>query len=384
MASQPISIHYKQMEEWLEDRKPVLFQRHKRDYNELMSIAPRLRQMAQYDIPTLEKQMRKHETAVDECHRVCEEALRTQQKLRERRGALLREYGIDFAAAHEESDVAAALHRRVMAACAQVNNALQEYARARLRVLKEYYNSFLARTADGFYGADPFAFHFPWLERALTEAEYQPADSSHEATGAGVEDVDAAVPQIDWGDDGDGAAGSAMAAVQIKWDATEVGARPEEDDTLPAADGRHFSIDLASTRHRVNVMAELEAASCFCRERSTADLLECSAATEAMHSFLLNSKEGELVRMKQSYRAMDSFVDRLNRFGQQILAAKNRSASHQTKMRDAHDELRKLQNQHEALVSHLRSARDDALTHLRCMFPERNILIVGDLNRYLT
>ncbi|KAG5498134.1 hypothetical protein GH5_02933 [Leishmania sp. Ghana 2012 LV757] len=388
MALQPISIHYKQMEEWLEDRKSVFSQRHKREYSELLCIAPRLRQMVQYDIPALEKQMKKDETALDECHRVCEEAVKTQQKLRERRSTLLREYGIELAAAEEEFDVALALRQRVGAACAQVNSAFQKYTCARMKLFKEDYNAFLAKTADGRYGADPFASHFPWLQRALTEAEYQPAASSHEATCAGGEEVDAAVPQIDWGDDGGGAVGVSeglvTAPVHINWDATEMEARPVEDDALPAADGLHFSIDLASARHRVNVMAELEAVSCFCRERGSENLLECATETEALRSFLSNSKDGELARMKESYRAMGNFVDRVDRFHQQILAAHNRSVSHQAKMREVEEELEALQKQYEALLSRLRSLRGEALMHLERMFPERKVLIVGDLNKYLT
>ncbi|CAJ1991160.1 Protein of unknown function (DUF773) [Leishmania donovani] len=387
MTSQPISIHYKQMEEWLEDRKSVFSRKHKSEYNALLSVAPRLVQMAQYDIPALEKQIKKNENAIEDCHRVCEEAQRTQLKLVERRRAMLREYGIELAAAVGEVEVAFAVDQRVREACAQVNAAFQEYARARVRALKEYYNALLARTAAGWYGTDPFAFHFPWLQRAFSEAEYQPADALSEATDAGGEAADAAEPQIDWGDDDDGAAGTFAGlgkdAVQINWDATEMEARPVEDDSLPATDGLHFSIDLASAKHRANVMSELEAASCFCRERGTADLLECATETEALRRFLSSAKEGELARMKESYRARGSFVDRITRFQQQIVVAENRSTTHQAKMQDAEDDLAKLKVQQDELLSRLRSMRDEALTNLEHMFPDRRILIVGDLNKYL-
>ncbi|CBZ29041.1 conserved hypothetical protein [Leishmania mexicana MHOM/GT/2001/U1103] len=387
MASQPISIHYKQMEEWLEDRKSVFSRKHKREYNALLSVAPRLVQMAQYDIPALEKQVKKNENAIEECHRVCEEAQHTQLKLGERRCAMLREYGIELAAAVGEVAVASAVDLRVREACAQVNAAFQEYARSRVRVLKEYYNTLLARTATGWYGTDPFAFHFPWLQRAFSEAEYQPADALSEDTDAGGEAASAAGPQIDWGDDDDAAAGTFAGlgkdAVQINWDATEMEAHPVEDDSLPEADGRHFSIDLASAKHRVNVMSELEAALCFCRERSTADLLECATATEAVRGFLSSAKEGELARMKESYRARGNFVDRITRFEQQIMVAKNRSTAHQAKMHDAENDLAKLKAQQDELLSRLKSMRDEAITNLEHMFPDRKVLIVGDLNKYV-
>ncbi|CAG9578603.1 conserved hypothetical protein [Leishmania major strain Friedlin] len=387
MASQPISIHYKQMEEWLEDRKSVFSRKHRNEYNALLSVAPRLVQMAQHDIPALEKQIKKNENAIEECHRVCEEAQRTQLKLGERRCAMLREYGIELAAAVGEVELASAVDQRVREACAQVNAALQEYAVARVGALKEYYNAVLARTAAGWYGTDPFALHFPWLERAFSEAEYQPADALSEATDAGGEAANAAGTQIDWGDDDDSAAGMLAGlgkdAVQINWDAMEMEARPVEEDSLPEADGLHFSIDLASAKHRVNVMSELEAASCFCRERGTADLLECATETEALRSFLSSGKESELARMKESYRARCSFVDRITRFEQQIIVAKNRSTAHQAKMHDAEDDLEKLKAQQDELLSCLRSMRDEALTHLEHMFPDRRILIVGDLNKYV-
>ncbi|CAM40513.2 conserved hypothetical protein, partial [Leishmania braziliensis MHOM/BR/75/M2904] len=66
-----------------------------------------------------------------------------------------------------------------------------------------------------------------------------------------------------------------------------------------------------------------------------------------------------------------------------IMVAKNRSVAHAAKMRDASDELEKFKVQHDELVSRLRSMRDEALTHLEYMFPERKILIVGDLNKFL-
>ncbi|CAJ1010799.1 putative CDK5 regulatory subunit-associated protein 3 [Leishmania naiffi] len=387
MASQPISIHYKQMEEWLEDRKAVFSRKHKKEFNELLSIAPQLVQVAQYDIPAVEKQIKRNETAIEECHRVCDETQRTQLKLWERRSDVLKEYGVEVAAANGGVGVTSAVDQRVREACAKVNTAFREYTRACMKGFKLHYNAFLMRSAAGRYGADPFAFHFPWLQRAFSEVEYLPVDASSVATCANGEDTDVAAPHIDWGDDGDGAegavAGLAKAAVHISWDATEMEARLVEDDSLPATDGLHFSIDIGSAKHRVNVLAELEAAACFCRERGTADLLECAAETESLRDFLSNSKEGELARMRESYRTKSSLVDRIERFEHQIMVAKNRSVAHAAKMRDASDELEKFKVQHDELVSRLRSMRDEALTHLEHMFPERQILIVGDLNKYL-
>ncbi|GET90975.1 hypothetical protein, conserved [Leishmania tarentolae] len=387
MASQPIAIHYKQMEEWLEDRKAVFSRKHKNAYNALLCLAPRLMQVAQYDIPALEKQIKKNENTIEECHRVCEDAERTQLKLGERRFTMLKEYGIQLAAGDEEGDVVSAVDKRVREACAQVTTAFQEYVRARVGTLKEYYNTLLARTAPGQYGADPFAAHFPWLQRAFSEADYKPTGASSEAMDTVGEVAYVGGPQIDWGDDDDCAPGPfanvGKDTVQINWDATKMEARHVEDDNLPEADDVHFSIDLASAKHRVNVMAELEAALCFCRERGTTDLLECATDTEALRSFLSGAKESELARMKESYRARSSFVDGINRFEQQIMVAKNRSAAHQSKMRDTEDDLAKLKAQESELLSGLRKMRDEALTHLEHMFPDRKVLIVGDLNKYV-
>ncbi|KAK7195402.1 hypothetical protein NESM_000467200 [Novymonas esmeraldas] len=403
MTAQPISIHYQQMEEWLVDRKSVLARKHKKEYEALLSAAPRLVQTAQYDLPALEKQRKKCETAVEECHRVGEEAQRTQLKLREKRGVMLGEYGIEPAAADGEAGVASAVDQRVTAACAAVNAAFQEYAGARVAAVREAYNALLATTAPGSFGDDPFATHFPWLQRGLSEAAYLPAGTTPGAAAGTIDDdADAPAPQIDWGDDGDGdtAASAAVAAtfedataaaadataaavVQINWDATEMEARVEEDDAPPTADGLRFSIDLASTKHRVNVVAELQAAACFCSERGTPELLACSAAADALRCTLTQSKEGELARMKESYRARDGLIDRIDRFEQQMMVARTRAAAHEAKMRDAEDELATLAPQQEELVARLRGMRDDAVTHLEHMFPDRRILIVGDLNKYL-
>ncbi|KAG5498864.1 hypothetical protein JKF63_03153 [Porcisia hertigi] len=388
MTMQPISIHYQHMEEWLEDRRSVFSRMHGMAYARLLSIAPRLVEVAQYDIPALEKHLKKNETAIKECRRVCEEAQRKQLKLWEKRSALLSEYGMELDATEGANDVASAVDQRVGEACVHINSAFQAYICSHMKTFRDVYNALLGKTAAGYYGTDPFSFHFPWHHRALGEAEYNPAGALSEAIGADGEETDASGPCIDWGDGDDEVAGAPAAlpeaVVEVNWDTAEMEVHSGEYDGLPVADGVHFSIDLASARHRVNVIAELEAALCFCRERGSADLMECAKEGESLHSLLSNSKECELARMKENYRTRANFVDRIDRFAEQIVVTQRRSSMHQTKMRDAEDELEKLKTRYDELLSRLRGMRDETLTHLRQMFPEREILILGDLNKYLT
>lgn len=391
MAEQPISIHYQQMEEWLDDRKSVFARKYKKSYAELLSLAPQLVQMAQYDIPALEKQMKKNETAIEECHRVGEEAARTQQKLSDRRAAMLFDYGI-----HEgeggERGVVGAVDDRVDGACRTLNSSFQSYAQAHLGGLKDFYNALLVRTAAGCFGPDAFALHFPWLQRALEEADHAlPTNSLDDHADAAAED---AGPQIDWGDDDTGGAcggddgpttePAAAATVEINWDADEMEARPAECEGLPARDGKHFSIDLALARHRVSVLAELQAAVCFCRERSAVRELEARVPTEAVFELLSVSREAEFARMKENFRSRDALLDRIDRFEQQMMAARTRHATHEAKMRDAEAELTWLKPQYVELLARTTATRDGALACLQQMFPDRRILIVGDLNKYIS
>lgn len=391
MSEQPISIHYQQMEEWLEDRRAVFARKYKKQYADLLSLAPRLVQMAQYDIPALEKQIKRNETAVEECHRVGEEAVKTQQKLRERRAAMLAEYGIEESASSTaEGGVVSAVDRRVEVACVHLNTAFQAYVRAQVSTFKEHYNALLEITATGFFGGDAFAQHFPWLQRAVEERDFElPSDSAH-STGAAHEDAAAAGPQIDWGDDDDvfgggEISGPAAAEVQINWDAVEMEARPAgETDGLPCGDGKHFSIDLSSPKHRVNVLAELQAVLCFCRERSSVQLVGALVPSEEVYALLSSSRDAEFVRMKENFRSKDAFVDRIDRFERQMMVARNRHAAHEAKMHDAEAELTRLKPQYAELLAKTTTTRDSVLTCLGQMFPDRKILIVGDLNKYIS
>ncbi|KPA83518.1 hypothetical protein ABB37_03118 [Leptomonas pyrrhocoris] len=389
MSEQPISIHYQQMEEWLEDRKSVFSRKHKKQYADLLALAPRLVQMAQYDIPALEKQIKKNETAVEECHRVGEEAAKTQQKLRDKRTAMLLEYGIEVEASGE-SGVIDAVNQRIGAACVKLNTAFREYIQAQAGSLKASYNAHLDRTAAGFFGADAFALHFPWLQRAVEEAELPLPHST--APDQADDYAAAAGPQIDWGDDDDvfaeretgvGAAAASAAAVEINWDAVEMEARPEENEGLPPSDGKHFSIDLSLAKHRVSILAELQAAACFCRERNAIQHVGASGPTEEVYALLSDSREAEFARMKENFRSKDAFIDRVDRFEQQMMVAKNRHATHEAKKHDAEVELARLKPQHAELLAKTATTRDSALACLGQMFPDRRILIVGDVNKYI-
>lgn len=392
MAEQPISIHYQQMEEWLEDRRSVFAKKYKKPYADLLSLAPQLVQMAQYDIPALEKQIKKNETAIEECHRVGEEATRTQQKLADKRVAMLRDYGIDEQESGERG-VVGAVDDRIEGACHSLNTSFQNYTRSHVGSFKDFYNTLLAKTATGCFGADAFALHFPWLQRSLEEADYAlRANALNDL--ANAEDGDAG-PQIDWGDDddGDGGAivsssagidGNGAAAVQINWDADEMEARPAENEDLPASDGKFFSIDLALAKHRVSVLAELQAALCFCRERGTVRELEARGPTEAVLELLSASREAEFARMKENFRSKDALLDRIDRFEQQMMVARNRHSTHEAKMRDAEAELARLKPQYAELLSKTAATRDSALACLGQMFPDRRILIVGDVNKYIS
>lgn len=386
MSDQPISIHYQRMEEWLEDRKSVFSYKYKKPYSDLLALAPRLVQLAQYDIPALEKQIKKNETVVEECHRVGEEAAKTQQKLSDKRAAMLAEYRIEC----EGSSVVAAVDRRIDAACVALNAAFQGYVRAQVAPFKQYYNALLDRTAAGFFGSDAFAAHFPWLQRAHEEADLAPSDGVQH--GDAEVDAEAAGPQIDWGDDDieDDLAGQAADAaaaaptVEINWDMNGMATRPKEGEGLPVGDGKHFSIDLALAKHRVSVLAELQALLCFCHERSSVQTVAASAPTETIYDLLSVSREAEFARMRENFRRRDSFVDRIDRFEQQMMVARNRHAAHEAKMHDAEAELAQLRPQYAALLAKTTATRDSALACLGQMFPDRKILIVGDLNKFIS
>ncbi|KPI83083.1 hypothetical protein ABL78_7895 [Leptomonas seymouri] len=385
MSEQPISIHYQQMEEWLEDRKPVFSRKYKKEYAELLLLAPRLVQMAQYDISALEKQIKKNETAVEECYRVGEEATKTMQKLSDKRAAMLKEYQLEVEAGGE-SGVVGAVDRRVDRACATLSTAFKEYAHAQAGPFKAHYNALLERTAAGFFGADAFALHFPWLQRAVEEADLPLPDSS--AHDQAEDDAEASGPQIDWGDDEDvfaeGEVGAAAAtAVQINWDADEMEARPEEGEGLPPCNGQHFSIDLSLAKHRVSVLAELQAIVCFCRERNAIQQVDACGPTEELYALLSVSREAEFARMKENFRSKDAFIDQIDRFEHQMMVAKNRHVTHEAKMHDAEAELAKLRPQYAELRVQMAATRDRALACLGQMFPDRKILIVGDLNKYI-
>lgn len=371
------------MEDWLEDRKATFMRKHKKQYTALMALAPRLVQLAQYDIPALEKQIKKNETALEECLRVQEEAEKTQSKVAERREATLREYNIEVMSTDAVS-ISAAIDKRISDACILLTVEFRRYAQEYLQTFSAQYTEFLKTTAGTLFHDGIFASHFPWLHRAVEEALLPLPDQHSSAQDSDAAAADAS-PQIDWGDvDVAPSSGDGGTAVEICWDAEEMEARVDDlIDTLPLTTGKVFSIDLALTKNRIALLTEMQGISCFCSDCSSLALTSFQAATKGLQELLSSSREVELARMKENYRAKDSFMDRISRFEYQITVAKNRKAAHGAKMQEVNDELSSMRPQYDELIQAAAAVRDDALLHLRELLPDREVLLVGDLNKYL-
>lgn len=92
MTDIPITIHYQQMEQWLNDRKAVFARKYKKPYLALVALAPQLVQLVQYDLPALQRQIKKESNALSQCHRICEEAQVTKSKMCKKQAEMLISY----------------------------------------------------------------------------------------------------------------------------------------------------------------------------------------------------------------------------------------------------------------------------------------------------
>lgn len=383
MVEQPIAIHYQQLEEWLTDRKSVFVRRSKTEYMALIEMTPRLVQLIQYDVPALQKSMKRTESCLDECHRVCEDADRTVASMAERRKHLLEKNGLE--GLDTSDDLQMAVDRRITVAGERLSGILAHYAASHLDTFKDIYETHLRTVASGRYDDDAFTKHFPWLSR-LNETKLLPLRDS-----GGPSKVDAAAgaPQIDWGDcDDTDLLPAEVPVVTINWDTADpaVAAAPEVVDGLPRADGKHFSLDLFDGKDRTNITMELTASCCFARQRKEEGdtrFNEFLERTEEVLSTLTTSTDTEFVRMQRNFRLRETLEENINFFDRATSAAQLRKASHEHKITVVREESLLLESKQEALLSEATTLRDNCLKYLSMLFPGRKIIIAGDINKYI-
>ncbi|CCW61494.1 unnamed protein product [Phytomonas sp. EM1] len=390
MSDQPIVIHYQQMEEWLSDRKSVFERKFRKPYHVLLEVAPRLVQLIKYDIPALQKQIKKTESTLDECERVCVDADRIQANRAQKRLDLLSEYGL-LRHLLDKSDrdmVQHALDARIDESCLSLMNCLRLYAKKHLTLFRENYVDFLSKHAPEHFPPGVFDAHFPWLSYLekghslpLPDHIGRVGDDTRGAEGDAIEGE----AQIIWEDaflplDG--------TTVEITWNAADekVAARSDNDGELPIYDGKYFYLDIARGLDRANILNELHASCCFASERVNEGghtFYGFIAATKELIQQLASSTDAELMRMKHSFRLKEEFLSQISLFDRSIAAAQARKQAHEQKIVESRQELLKLEPQLNFLLERAKSDRDLCLQNLQSMFPGRQITMVGDINKYI-
>lgn len=389
MADQPISIHYQQMEEWLNDRKSVFGRKSKKEFEALMELTPKLVQLVQYDIPALQKQVKKAGSTVEECHRVSDDADRVKQSTAEKRHAMLQEYGLFRAAdsgKSESDEIDTLVERRIDESCEHVAEALRCFAEDSLGAFSSQYEHTVSQLAPGRFHAGVFGAHYPWLQRLYQERHLPLHPPPPCAT---AEDVaEAASPVIDWGDVEVAVQLNDAQVVEINWDVDAEVPRveEEEEDALPVADGATFSIDASRAKDRASLLTELRAALCFATERARSkddSFAHFAESANQLVETLSSSNDALFLRMRSNLRAKEAFLEKMVHFDRAIAAANTRKVNHEMKLAETEEELRVLQPQLQMTVENARATRDACLAQLGLLFPGRRVMIVGDINKYL-
>ncbi|CCW68204.1 unnamed protein product [Phytomonas sp. Hart1] len=130
----------------------------------------------------------------------------------------------------------------------------------------------------------------------------------------------------------------------------------------------------------------MQACCCFALERAAEGdpgLQDFIAATKELIHHLGASIDAELIRMKYSLRLKEEFLSRLDLFYRSIAAAQARKQACEEKIAMARQELLKLEPEIALLLEHAKADRDLCLKILQSMFPDRQIMIVGDINKYI-
>ncbi|KAG8342165.1 putative Protein of unknown function (DUF773) [Trypanosoma vivax] len=393
MEQQPIPLHYQRMEEWLLDRRTVLEKKHKKSYARLLELAPQLVQLVHYDIPAQQRHLKKVSSAVDDTQKAIEDAKKTTQNFEERWVKMVENYGLQRRGSVDvDCDLEVAVDARIADGTVLLNEAIRKFgANANLALFREVYANTLTKHSGGMYSAEAFSQHFPWLERVFQERSCV-VENKTASVVLGDGEHGAGACCIDWGDVDASEPVDLAAAVDIKWtgcDADELvagGAQWDEEDPLPEARTGVFTIDISNATHRRHVLTELDALQCFVSELLTVgdvSLVECSECAQALKKQLTESIESVFVRMKGSATARHSLIDEIHRLKRAATQAAVRRSGNEGRLQQLLEELARVEPELNTMVSNARTCRDECLVELKKMFPEREVAIVGDINKYL-
>nr|CCC91186.1 conserved hypothetical protein [Trypanosoma congolense IL3000] len=398
MEGQTISVHYQRMQDWLQDRQSVLGKRYKKEYSRLLELAPKLLQLVKYDIPAQQRQQNKLSSAVEISHKAIEDANMNVQKFEERWAKMVENYnlqgdrGLDL-----EGDFEAAVDTRIACGVTALTKALREFGGSSdFLTFRTAYNDVLSTYSCGMFNGDVFARHFPWLDRTFAERTYSLETEAQqvrdEVTESGECD-DVAAQTIDWGDAGNTGPIDTGAVVEIKWSADDecsgiAGSNcvDDEDDQLPAVMEGIFMINMGDPAHRKHVLAELQAMRCFASERLDAgddSLAKCKKSIDCFREKLTTSTDAFFARMYRSATSRTTFIDEFQRLRRAVTTAATRRASSEARLQQVLGELREIEPQLNSMVNVARAIRDECVSELSKMFPEQQVVIVGDINKFL-
>lgn len=429
MSSQAIEIHYAKMEEWLTDRRSVLSKKTSlQDLDRCAALARKLVQNVKYDIPALKKQLNRLEKQRDEAQQAVSSAPKAQSQAVEKRNQFLLRYSIPLVGPESgegiEDTIDAALESRIQLAESRVSElicaaSVQESLNDALRT----YDDVVSPASSGEAASMK---HFPWLYRLATEdlAKLNRAcQENHQAhdgnAGCTVNEETDEMGSIDWGDD-DGAVVSSVApdSVEICWD--DEGAAEEIQtvvETAPALSGASDitsmpqppprqtggsgpSIHIVSrAEHRAAVLSELLSLTAFIDERILDHLISSDVAVtpqnrnahcpqlvallnamESMRATLCDGVDAELIRMRQNFRLKEKFITSFEGLMRGISVVAIRCRDAEGRAAAALEEMNSIEPQLNKLVQDTKSDHFVAKDMIQRMFPDREVLITGDVN----
>ncbi|CUG91067.1 Hypothetical protein, putative [Bodo saltans] len=418
------------MKEWLEDRASLFGKKHTKELQLCLSIAPQLVQAVRYDIPAIKKTICRLNNQRTETLASVEDAPRAEQQQRSLQRQLLASYGISASDLERgATTLESLLEDRICEVERSVTLFLATEVPSTLPKCIEVYEKQLAqvRFVSTVGSSSLFAQHFPWLSRALEESDVlaSSAKQSHAAQASHSNEAAADAPEptidIDWGDDDDvvGATTTGTAAadggphVEINWgdeDTEEQGelnggapttSAPPEDIGAPplrTITGAP-SVMVARADHRAALVHELSALEMFLDEHvldtlqrdGIADTAEqrvkhCPSLTTYIQQVsgivkrLTVGNDANLLRMRNNFRLKEKWMNSVEDTDRVVARIRARAATADQRVAAMSDEIAKLTPQVEELIATSKTQQKACEEALQRVFPDREVLIVGDIN----
>lgn len=415
MSGQPIDIHYAKMKEWLEDRASLFGKKHAKELQLCLGLAPELVQAVRYDIPALRKTVGRLINQRSEAMSSLDDAPRAEEQHREHQRQMLSSYGISFTAFEQRgAELETLLDQRIAEVECSISLLLADDLP---RVLPKCFELYTRQLEQVHFAADSpldsvAAQHFPWLSRAMDEAHLlasaaQLRTESNAATRTAAEEVDPTV-DIDWGDDAadvvDGAGEVVIAWDDAPDDAADAGCAPtvsSGDSECPPPQNLSGapSVVVARPDHRAALVSELTALTSFLEE-SILDTLQRDGVTDSADARLRHcpsqvshisdvsalikrltvGNEANLLRMRNNFRLKEKFINGVEDIDRSIARVRARASTADQRISTMDDELAALRPQIDALVQTCKAHQRACEEALQRVFPDREVLIVGDIN----